>query len=138
MEKILTDINVLIVDDDPLGRDIVSRMLNVLGANVFTAESGIQALELVRANAEIHLILADLSMPNMSGWVLNDELKDDSALADIPIIILTANASLSAQSRAQRSGFDGFIAKPISIKTFHATLADILKDIPSIASKMKK
>lgn len=135
MNQPLTKMNILIVDDDQMSLDVLMRILNILGANVTPVKSGQQALTVLQDhnNNRPDFILADLSMPKMSGWDFNIALKNDPSLADLAIIVLTANASLDTQNQVKKSGFDGFIAKPISIKTFPTILIDILKTIPSLA-----
>lgn len=136
MEKVLLGIDILVVDDEPLSLDVVHRMLSIWGATVRTARDGHAALDHVRKQKP-HLVIVDLSMPNMSGWTLNKTLKDDPETADLPLIVLTANVMTAVREKALREGFHGFLVKPINIKTFAHKLFPVLETIPEIAEIME-
>jgi len=80
---------VLIVDDDPLARDLLATVLRSVGYEIHTASSGSEALELL-SQISVNGILLDLLMPEMDGFELIEHLKESDQLKDIPVIILTA------------------------------------------------
>lgn len=132
MEQVLEGINILVDDDEIMSLNVLKRLLTIFGANVTTSKSTQMAL----ANKP-HLIIADLSMPNMSGWAFISALKDDPELADIPAIALTAHATVGIREKALSAGFVDYITKPISIATFPDNLISILKIIPALAELLK-
>jgi CheY-like chemotaxis protein len=82
-------VTVLVVDDDPDLRAVLSDVLSDQGCRVAEAEDGARALELLGALTP-DLIITDLSMPEMTGWTLLNELEADSRLAQIPVAVLSA------------------------------------------------
>ena len=112
---------ILIVEDIELNRELLAQLLEENHRLVF-AEDGVAALE--RAD-EIHpdLILMDLSLPRMDGWEATRRLKADPAMADIPVIALSARAMTGDEERARASGCDDFLTKPIDETLLFQTLA---------------
>lgn len=101
---------VLIVEDIELNRELLAQLLEDDHRLLFAAD-GIAALELARTQPD--LILMDLSLPKLDGWEVIRRLKADPALADIPVIVLTAHAMRGDEERARASGCDDFLTKPI-------------------------
>jgi CheY-like chemotaxis protein len=93
---------VLIVDDDPDVREVVGLVLREQGFATIEARNGIQALSMLRSlEPKPALVLLDLMMSAMDGWQLRLRLKEDPALSEIPIVIITAHAGvLGAQQAA--------------------------------------
>src|SRR5688500_18241730 len=91
LKQTLTGTKFMVVDDEPDNIGVLVTLLTSLGAVVSTAEDGAQGLECARANRP-DVILADLSMPVMTGWEMLYNLKQDEALQVIPVIALTAHA----------------------------------------------
>jgi CheY-like chemotaxis protein len=104
--------SLLIVDDDPGAIQILRGMLADY-PNLRFATSGADALDRVR-EARPDLILLDEDMPGMSGLALCQTLKADAALAEIPIIFVTAHASVEVEARALDLGAVDFLSKPVS------------------------
>lgn len=103
---------ILVVEDDP---DITESLCDVLhseGYEVATASNGREGLDRLREMGRPSLILLDLMMPVMSGSEFLAALRQDDALASIPVVIVSAWTNESAQVRAQSQGF---VKKPISI-----------------------
>jgi len=84
------------------------------GFKVFTANDGVQALELLqhRDAPEIDIVLTDLDMPNMDGETLCKKINSDEALKSIPVIFLTSQANQETESLIFKAGASDFIAKP--------------------------
>lgn len=103
---------ILIVEDNPQMRGVLVRTLQLEGYEVFEAEDGVCALEMLE-EAIPHLILTDIHMPRMDGLKLYDELRSIPAWTVIPVIFLTSVADPSEVSRARRLGVEDFIGKPV-------------------------
>ena len=103
---------VLIVEDNELNRDILSRLLAEQGYDVILATEGFECLDLAAAH-QPDLILMDLGMPEIDGWECTRRLKEQPITRHIPIIALTAHAMLEDRDRALGAGCDDFDTKPI-------------------------
>ena len=122
---------ILLVEDNELNQEIAVEILKEAGFVVDVAEDGIVAVDKMAAAASdrYDLILMDIQMPKMNGFMATREIRtlSDNRKANIPIIAMTANAFDEDKKHAFESGMNGFIAKPINIKTLMSTLADILR-----------
>jgi CheY-like chemotaxis protein len=103
---------ILLVEDNELNRDMLSRRLLRRGYEVVMASDGVEALA-AAAHERPDLILMDMSLPTMDGWETTRRLKADAALRDIPVIALTAHAMSGDRQRAMDAGCDEFDTKPI-------------------------
>lgn len=105
---------ILLVEDNEMNRDMLSRRLIRKDYRVVIAEDGQQGIE--RAALEHpDLILMDLSLPVLDGWEAIRILKQSPELRDIPVIALTAHAMVSDQEKAYAAGCDDFDTKPIDL-----------------------
>ena len=105
---------ILLVEDNEMNRDMLSRRLERKGHQVTIAVDGQQALDL--ANAEKpDLILMDMSLPVISGWEATQKLKANDATKGIPVIALTAHAMAEDEKRARESGCDDYDTKPVEL-----------------------
>lgn len=103
---------ILVVDDDPIQRFTIKEVLQSSGDfQVIDAENGQKCLELLKNNQIPDLILLDIMMPQMSGWNVFDQLKENTLWKNIPIIFLTARTDETARKAGQFLGED-FIEKP--------------------------
>src|SRR5437764_5631351 len=105
---------ILLVEDNEMNRDMLSRRLERKGYAVTMALDGAEGLQKARAEAP-DLILMDMSLPVMDGWEATRQLKADDATRRIPIIALTAHAMSSDEQKARDSGCDDFDTKPIEL-----------------------
>jgi two-component system, cell cycle response regulator DivK len=103
---------VLIVEDNEVNRDVLSRRLIRRGYRVLLAVNGPSGLVLAVAK-QPDLILLDLGLPDIDGWECARQLKANPATAEIPIIALTAHAMVGERERAIAAGCDDFDTKPI-------------------------
>ena len=110
-------LNILLVDDNPINREIAELMLTAEGWTVEQAENGAQAVELVSASDPGHfdLVLMDVQMPVMNGYEATARIRalPEPQLASVPIIAVTANAYQEDSNEAFAAGMDGYVTKPI-------------------------
>jgi len=105
---------ILVVDDDEMNRDMLSRRLLRKGYDVVLAVNGQEAIERVAAERP-QLILMDLSMPVLDGYEATRRLKASGATAAIPIIGLSAHAMVGDREKALAAGCDDYDTKPVEL-----------------------
>lgn len=103
---------ILLVEDNALNRDMLSRRLMRRGYTVLTAHDGSQGLAMAGTEAP-ELILMDVGLPDMDGWQVTERLKADASTRHIPIIALTAHALVTDRERAREVGCDDYDTKPV-------------------------
>jgi CheY-like chemotaxis protein len=113
---------ILVVEDNPLNRELVVDLLEGAGYTVLQAEGGVGLLERVKA-AQPGLILLDLQLPGLDGVTLARQLKADRATREIPVVAMTAYARLEDQERAMEAGCDGYLRKPLDTQGFLQAVA---------------
>lgn len=106
---------ILLVEDNEMNRDMLSRRLIKKGFSVNTAEDGQEGLDSARKQRP-DLILLDMSLPVKDGWTTAAELKADPLTRDIPVIALTAHAMDGDRQRAMSAGCDDYDTKPVDLK----------------------
>ncbi len=116
---------ILLVEDNELNRDMLSRRLQRRGYEVVMAFDGPQALS-AAASALPALILMDMSLPVMDGWEATRRLKSNPDLRQIPVIALTAHAMEGDRQRALDAGCDDFDTKPIELERLLAKIEGLL------------
>ncbi|NJP07257.1 MAG: response regulator [Chloroflexaceae bacterium] len=112
---------ILVVDDNRLNRIKLSRSLEQQGHRVALAENGLQTLEMVRAEA-FDLVLLDIMMPEMDGYEVLARMKRDSALRDIPVIVISALDELESAVRCIEMGAEDYLPKPFDPVLLRARL----------------
>ena len=105
---------ILLVEDNELNRDMLSRRLTRRGYTVVVAEDGEQGLDLVRSERP-DLVLMDMSLPGIDGWEATRRLRADPEIAGVRVIALTAHAMAGDRERALEAGCDDYDTKPIDI-----------------------
>lgn len=120
----------LIVEDNELNRDMLSRRLERRGYQVLLAADGERGMALARTEAP-DLILMDMSLPIVDGWEATRRLKDDPATRAIPIVGLSAHAMAGDEARARSAGCDDFDTKPIDLPRLLAKLSVWLGPVPN-------
>ena len=137
-DNVLASWTVLVIDDDPDALEIVEALLTLYGANVITASNGRSGLDAVRMHRP-RFVIADLSMPEMTGWDMVGVLKNDRTTLDIPIVALTAHAMSGDRNRALAMGFHNYLTKPLRPETFVSELLTLLAaDIPDLAQVLRQ
>jgi CheY-like chemotaxis protein len=111
---------VLIIEDDLDIRDALGQILEEEGYSVATAANGREALQRLRSGPPPRLILLDLMMPVMNGWQFRAEQKQDPALAEIPVVVISADTNI--RDKASQLGVNEYFRKPIEISGLLQTL----------------
>ena len=106
---------ILLVEDNEMNRDMLSRRLTRRGFDVLIAVDGGEGIEMARSEKP-DLILMDMSLPVVDGWEATRQLKADKTTSDIPIIALTAHAMEGDRRKAMEAGCDEYDTKPIDMK----------------------
>lgn len=118
---------ILLVEDNELNRDMLSRRLQRQGFEVRVAADGLQAVEAVRRWLP-DLVLMDMSLPVLSGWDATRQLKSDAGTREIPVIALTAHAMSEDEGHARAAGCDDFDTKPIDLPRLLGKIRSFLPD----------
>lgn len=121
---------ILIVEDNELNRDMLSRRLERKGFGVLLAVDGAGGIEVARTELP-DLILMDMSLPVMDGWEATRRLKADPALSRIPVIALTAHAMANDREKALEAGCDDYDTKPIELPRLLSKIAALLGVMPA-------
>ena len=118
---------ILIVEDNEMNRDMLSRRLMRKGFEIVMAEDGQKGVDLSKSENP-DLILMDLSLPVMDGWVATSTIKSDPETNSIPIIVLTAHAMAGDREKALAAGADEYDTKPIEFKRLLGKIKEFLND----------
>lgn len=105
---------ILVVDDNEMNRDMLSRRLERQGYRSLAAEDGVQAMELLRAHHDFDLILLDIMMPRMNGYQVLEQVKQDETLRHIPIIVISAVDDLDSVIKCIEMGAEDYLFKPFN------------------------
>ena len=118
---------ILIVEDNEMNRDMLSRRLMRKGFDVIMAEDGQKGVDMSKSDNP-DLILMDLSLPIMDGWQATSTIKADPETNSIPIIVLTAHAMTGDREKALDAGADEYDTKPIDFKRLLGKIKDFLNN----------
>jgi DNA-binding response OmpR family regulator len=116
---------ILVVDDNPLNRDILARYLERLDHKVSLAENGQQALEMINAN-QFDLILLDILMPKLDGYQVLNRLKSEPAWRDLPVIMISSLDELDSVVRCIKIGAEDYLPKPFNPVLLNARICSCL------------
>lgn len=117
---------ILLVEDNEMNRDMLSRRLERRGFTVVCAVDGQDGLAIAQAQRP-DLVLMDMSLPVLDGWEATRRLKADPALRSIPVIALTAHAMANDEQQAREAGCDDFDTKPVELPRLLAKIQALLK-----------
>jgi two-component system cell cycle response regulator DivK len=120
---------ILLVEDNEMNRDMLSRRLQRRGYEVLMATDGQEGVALAQSEAP-DLILMDMSLPVMDGWEATRQLKAASETQSIPVIALTAHAMSGDRQKAMEAGCDDYDAKPIDMPRLLAKIEAFLGKQP--------
>jgi CheY-like chemotaxis protein len=105
-------IRILLVEDNELNRDMLSRRLQRRGYEVILAVDGQQALNFAETEKP-DVVLMDMDLPVLNGWEATRALRQNPAIRDIPVVALTAHALAADRDRAIQAGCDAYQSKPV-------------------------
>ncbi|VWB66664.1 PAS domain-containing two-component system sensor histidine kinase/response regulator [Burkholderia lata] len=119
---------VLVVDDDATSRASLAAALETMGAQVSTAQSGHDALDVVERQAP-NVVLSDLAMPDGDGFWLLDRIRHlPGGSGHLPVVAVTAHAGNADRHRVMAAGFDAYLRKPVDMPTLASVIADVAPD----------
>jgi CheY-like chemotaxis protein len=116
---------ILIVEDNELNREMLSRRLTRRGYTVLLAMDGQEGLAVAQSEVP-DLVLMDMSLPVVDGWEATRRLKTDQVLRHIPVIALTAHAMSNDRDKALQAGCDDYDTKPIELPRLLAKIESLL------------
>jgi PAS domain S-box-containing protein len=125
-ESLDSSMSILIVDDEPAGRETLAALLVTQGYQLAFAANGIEALQQAAA-IQPDLILLDVMMPQLDGFEVCRRIRADAVLAEVPIILLTALDDRTARLRGIESGADDFVSKPFDRIELRARVQTIMR-----------
>ena len=118
-------IRILLVEDNEMNRDMLSRRLKRKGFEVLIAVDGLEGVNMARSESP-DLILMDMSLPVMDGWEAVRTLKDDPETQPIPVLGLSAHAMTPDRDKAIKAGCDDYDTKPVDIKRLMGKINELL------------
>jgi two-component system cell cycle response regulator DivK len=118
---------ILLVEDDEMNRDMLSRRLLKRNYEVVIATDGEQGVAMA-ASESPDLILMDMSLPGIDGWTATRQVKSDEATRSIPVIALTAHAMAGDREKALEAGCDDFDTKPVELQRLLGKIEALLGD----------
>ena len=118
---------VLIVEDNELNMKLFHDLLEAHGYNILQTRDGMEALRIARQHRP-DLILMDIQLPEVSGLEVTKWIKEDDQLRSIPVIAVTAFAMKGDEEKIREGGCEAYIAKPISVTSFLATIEEFLSE----------
>lgn len=119
---------ILVVEDNDMNMQLVEFLLEEGGYDIVKATSGEEALEITRRELDPapDLILMDIHLPGMDGLSVVRAMKEEQRTSRVPILALTAHAMRGDKDRFLEAGCDGYISKPIDVKTFIRSIEQYL------------
>jgi CheY-like chemotaxis protein len=118
---------VLVVEDNDMNMQLVEYLLEEGGYSIVKAASGEEALSIARGGDPVDLILMDIHLPGIDGLSVVREMKAEPRTRAVPILALTAHAMRGDRDRFLEAGCDGYISKPIDVKTFLSSIRMYLR-----------
>ncbi len=116
---------VLIIEDDVDIQKFASRVLELEGFQVLKAGDGERGMEIIREKS-VSLVLLDLRLPRRDGWSILREIKGNTELSTIPVVVLTAIAETLQRKKTLRMGARKYLIKPVSAQSLSKTIVSIL------------
>jgi CheY-like chemotaxis protein len=117
----MSEVPILVVDDDPDSLEVVRTYLEAKGYRVATAANGQEALARLK---EVHptVMLLDVMMPGMDGWEVARVVKNHPQFSDVRVVMLTARSDFSDKQEGLRAGADDYIVKPVQLEDLGSTV----------------
>lgn len=124
------DAIVLVVEDNVSNFVLIARMLGFLGIHCEWKTSGYEVVEYADTLPKVDLVLMDIRLPYEDGYSALRKIRQSERLKDVPVVAVTAEASLEQINKARASGFDGFLGKPLDPDKFPDQIQRILDGEP--------
>jgi CheY-like chemotaxis protein len=124
---------VLLVEDNEMNRDMLSRRLQRRGYDVIIAVDGRQGVEMAQSSSP-DIVLMDMSLPVMDGWEATRTLKASPETKEIPVIALTAHAMSTDRDKAMEAGCDDYDTKPIELTRLIAKMESLIGRVNKAAA----
>lgn len=118
---------ILLIEDEPDVRRLMTRVLNHYGITVIEATTGEEALVKIEEGLPPTLIIVDLALPGMDGWTLLNHLRNNPKLSNTPCIAITAYHTAELAHQAIQAGFNAYFTKPFNVMTFVNDLEDVVR-----------
>lgn len=122
----MSHLKALSIEDDPYSSELLKVVLEANKYKVITAKNGEEALKILEKETP-DIILVDLKLPGISGYELIKLIRSREELKKIPIVAITAFAEEEKRKEAIKAGFDGYITKPINVKTLGEEIKSFIK-----------
>ncbi|NJD05204.1 MAG: response regulator [Methylococcaceae bacterium] len=119
---------ILVVDDDPTTRKVLSLYLKAKGHEVVTAENGLDALEKL-GTQNVNLIMSDVNMPYMDGIEFVRNVRANTEWSDIPILMVSTEADQDEQQLAFTAGANGYLIKPVTAEMVNDKIKELVRNI---------
>ncbi len=126
----LSEISVLVVEDNVSNFVLIARMLGFLGIHCEWKTSGYEVVEYADTLPRVDLVLMDIRLPYEDGYGALRKLRQSPKLRNVPVVAVTAEASVEQITKARASGFDGFLGKPLNPDRFPNQIRRILAGKP--------
>lgn len=118
---------VLVVEDNELNMRLFCDLLDAFGFDTLQCRDGARAVELTRQHRP-DLIIMDIQLPEVSGLDITRWIKDDDSIRDIPVLAVTAFAMRADEQRVREAGCEGYLSKPIQMRSFLSTVEELVSD----------
>lgn len=125
--------SVLVVDDEPMTRNLLRMMLSYAGYRIYEAEDGVDALEKIKQYTP-DIVILDVMMPNMDGIDVCKQIRQDKSTVELPVIMLSAYTQPTAVEAGLAAGADKYLTKPISRKVLLEHVEALLMETAALAS----
>ena len=125
---------ILIVEDNAKNLKLLRDVLGAKGYQTIETTTGEEGVELALSRLPA-LILMDIELPGIDGKEALKRLRENASTQDIPVVAVTASAMPMERRAIMAAGFDGFIAKPISVKEFLVEVRNVLDETPTASEK---
>ncbi|AGY59978.1 response regulator [Gloeobacter kilaueensis] len=110
---------ILVIEDEPVSRKLLRMVLSLAAHEVLEAQDGLSGMDLAARN-QPDLIVLDLTLPHLDGWAVLARLREQGVTA--PVVAVTGHALVGDRERILAAGFDGYMSKPIDVRTFNQAL----------------
>ena len=121
---------ILIVEDNEMNRDMLSRRLERRGFTVVMAVDGAEGVAMARSETP-DLVLMDMSLPVMNGWEATQAIRADASMAHLPVIALTAHSMPGDREKAMEAGCNDYDTKPVDLPRLLSKMAALGVDPPA-------